>query len=306
MVGDHVAGLADYLRRRRPDLELTIRPLREIDSADLAWAQAYVGFRPPPGGRWGSVRWIHSIGAGVDALLAGGPLPADAILTRSSEDFGPAIGEWCLARALAVNQRLFELERAQAERHWPGRGSVDPVMLRGQRVVIIGTGLVGRGIARAFRGAGCRVDGLSRSGAPVEPFERIGIATDFAPMVSGAHWLILAAPLTAATRHFLNRDRLAQCGGAFLMNVGRGAVVDEAALSEALDRGWIRGAALDVFETEPLPPDSPLWSHPKVMIAPHNSGPSSVAATGDGFLECLAALEQGGRPRWLVEPRTGY
>ncbi len=122
----------------------------------------------------------------------------------------------------------------------------------------------------------------------------------------GADWLVLAAPLTAETRQFLSRERLAQCGGAYLMNVGRGAVLEEAALPGALEQGWIRGAALDVFATEPLPADSPLWNHPKVIVAPHNSGPSTVAATGDGFLECLAALERGESPRWVVDPRAGY
>jgi phosphoglycerate dehydrogenase-like enzyme len=306
MVGDHVAGMADYVRARRPDLEIRLRPLREIRPDDLAWSEAYVGFRPPPGGGWGAVRWIHSIGAGVDALLAGGPLPAGVILTRSSEDFGPAIAEWCLGRALAVNQHLFELERAQAERRWGLRGSTDPVLLRGQRVVILGTGLVGRGIARAFRAAGCRVDGLSRRGAAVEPFDAVSPAADFDRVMIGADWLILAVPLTADTCHFLDRERLARCGGAYLMNVGRGAVVEEQAIPAALDRGWISGAALDVFETEPLPADSPLWSHPKVIVAPHNSGPSTVAATGDGFLECLAAFERGDAPPWIVDPRAGY
>ncbi len=171
MVGDHVAGLSDFVRASRPKLEIRVRPLREIGADDLAWADTYVGFRPPPAADWGRVRWIHSIGAGVDALLAGPPIPAGVVLTRSSEDFGPAIGEWCVCRALAVNQRLFELEQAQAERRWGLRGTTDPTMLRGQRVVVLGTGLVGRGIARAFRALGCRVDGLSRGGAPVEPFE---------------------------------------------------------------------------------------------------------------------------------------
>jgi phosphoglycerate dehydrogenase-like enzyme len=88
--------------------------------------------------------------------------------------------------------------------------------------------------------------------------------------------------------------------------VGRGALIDEQALPEALERGWITGAALDVFETEPLPPDSPLWDHPKVIVSPHISGPSTVRATGDGFIECLSAVERGERSRWEVDPSRGY
>ncbi len=90
------------------------------------------------------------------------------------------------------------------------------------------------------------------------------------------------------------------------MNVGRGAVIDEGALPEALDRGYLRGAALDVFEREPLPPESPLWDHPLVMISPHLSGPSTLAATTAGFLESLAAIERGETPRLAVDPARGY
>lgn len=304
---DHVAGLRDYVAARRPDLALRVVPQRRITADDLAWAQVYVGFRRPPVEGWGGVRWIHSIGAGVDGFVFRRPLPEDVALTRSAEDFGPAIAEWCVARALAENQYLLPLAESQRRHRWGLEGGVrDPVLLAGQRVLVLGTGLVGRGIARRFRALGCRVDGLSRRGELVEPFERCAPAASFAAEVAGADWLVLAVPLTEDTWHFLNRERLARCGGAYLMNVGRGAVVEEAALPEALERGWIRGAALDVFETEPLPPESPLWDHPRVVISPHNSGPSTVSATGDGFLECLAAFERGERPPWMVSPATGY
>jgi glyoxylate/hydroxypyruvate reductase A len=90
------------------------------------------------------------------------------------------------------------------------------------------------------------------------------------------------------------------------MNVGRGAVVDETALPEALDQGWISGAALDVFEREPLDPTSPLWAHPQIIVSPHVSGPSTLAGTGDGFFECLQSIERGEPTRWIVDPTKGY
>jgi len=235
------------------------------------------------------------------------PPPDGVLLPKSPEDFGPAIGEWCLARALAVNQHLAELAEDQRAHRWsPREGPKDPDMLRAQRVVVAGTGAVGRGIARAFRPLGCRVEGLSRSGRAVGEFHRVESVTAFAAVVPGADWLILALPLTEATWHFIDRTRLSQCAGAYLMNVGRGALLEEAMLPEALDRGWIRGAALDVFEVEPLPPESPLWQRPEVMLSPHLSGPSTVAATGDGLLECLRSFERGQPCRWVVDPGVGY
>lgn len=304
IAGDHVAGFRDAIAARRPDLELRLKRVAEIGADDLSWADGFIGFRRPSTPDWGQVRWIHSIGAGVDGLVLGHPLPGHILLTKSSEDFGPAIGEWCLTRALAVNQHLTALQADQAARRWDR--DREPVMLRGQRVLIVGTGSVGRGIARAFGPLGALVSGLSRSGQPVAEFSQVGTVRQFADFIRGVDWLILALPNTADTRHFLDRGNLAQCGGAYLMNVGRGAVIDEAALPDALDKGWIRGAALDVFEREPLPVDSPLWSHPKVVVSPHLSGPSTVLATAEGFLACLAEVERGERPRFAVDPNRGY
>lgn len=295
--------LAAALRAGRPDLDIRSRPLDAVSAADLEWAETLVGFRKPAVPGWGNIRWIHSIGAGVDGILYGNELPEGVLLTRSSEDFGPAIGEYCVARALAVSQRLAELSEAQRRREWLG---VDPVRLAGTRAVVVGTGMVGQGIARCFAALGGVVDGLSRSGAPTPGFRSVRPFADFGPTVLGAKWLILALPRTPDTRLLVNRARLAECDGAYLINVGRGAVVEESALPEGIDRGWISGAALDVFEREPLPADSPLWTHPKVTISPHCSGPSTLDGMVEGFLDCLDAVGRGERPRWAVEHGRGY
>ena len=304
IVGDHLAEIRDLIAAARPDLTLRMKRLADIDAADLDWAQVYVGFRKPAVDGWGKIRWIHSIGAGVDGLVFRKPLPEGILLTKSGEDFGPAIAEWCVCRALAVNQRLADLAADQKNHVWDR--SKEPVVLRGQRVVILGTGAVGSGIARAFRALGCRVTGVSRTGAPRPDFDLVSKTTDFAAAVRGADWIIVALPLTEDSVGFLSSDRLAECDGAYLMNVGRGAVIDEAAIPAAIDHGWIRGAALDVFATEPLPADSALWNHPKVVVSSHISGPSTVQATANGFLDSLHSLERGEPPRTLVNPNSGY
>ncbi|HEX7024212.1 MAG TPA: NAD(P)-dependent oxidoreductase, partial [Gemmatimonadales bacterium] len=178
--------------------------------------------------------------------------------------------------------------------------------IRGTRALIVGTGTVGRGIARAFLGLGCLADGVSRSGSQREPFGSVHPILEFARAVRGARWLVLACPLTEETFHLLDRSRLSECGGAYLINVGRGALVDESALPEALDEGWIAGAALDVFEREPLPADSPLWARRDVTISPHISGLTTVPGAAAGFLEVLGDLEAGRTPRLEVEVGRGY
>jgi phosphoglycerate dehydrogenase-like enzyme len=170
----------------------------------------------------------------------------------------------------------------------------------------VGTGAVGRGIARAFLGAACIVEGVSRAGAPREPFCRVHSIGDFAQAVRGVRWLILACPLTEETYHLLDRNRLSLCAGAFLINVGRGRLVQEELLPLALDQGWLAGAALDVFETEPLPQASPLWARADVMVSPHISGLTTIPGAGDGFLASLEALEAGRRPELAVDPARGY
>ena len=113
-------------------------------------------------------------------------------------------------------------------------------------------------------------------------------------------------PELAAARGVVSRAVLARCRGAVLLNAGRGAAVEESAVPEALDQGWLRGAALDVFVTEPLPATSPLWRDPRVIISPHCSGPTMVEGAVQGFLECLTTLERGAWPRWVIDRAKGY
>jgi len=296
-------GLGDYLLARRPDLEVRARGLTEITAEDVGWAEVLVGFRAPGVGGWQQLRWIHCIGAGVDAFAFRTGLSEHTLLTRTAEDFGPQIGEYCLSRALAVTQRLRHLEAEQRAHRWKPK---HPEQIRGTRALIVGTGTVGRGIARAFLGVGCGVEGVSRSGAPRAPFGQVSAVSGFAEAIRGARWLVLACPLTEATFHFLGSARLAECSGAYLINVGRGPLVDQAVLPEALERGWLAGCALDVFEAEPLPADSPLWDRKEVTISPHISGLTTIPGAGDGFLACLAEVEAGRVPALAVDSRRGY
>jgi phosphoglycerate dehydrogenase-like enzyme len=304
LIGYNVhSDLAGYLHERRPDLEIRSKRFVEVTPDDMEWAEAYVGFRRPPVRDWGSVRWVHCVGAGVDAFLFRDPIPDDVLLTRADEPFGPQIAEWCLARALTETQHLFALYEAQREHRWAARHIST---LAGSRVLVVGTGEVGSAIARLFAAAGCSVDGVSRSATPGAPFGAMHPVSALPNVVGDARWIVLAMPLTEETYHTFDRALLERCRGAYLINVGRGALVEEAALPEALDRGWLRGAALDVFEVEPLPGDSPLWDRADVIVSPHVAGLTTTAGAGDGFLAALAELARGERPRFTVDRDRGY
>jgi phosphoglycerate dehydrogenase-like enzyme len=298
------ASLADALRRSRPDLVIRGNKYTELTIDDLNWGDTYIGFRRPPLASMGNIRWVHCTGAGVDSWLFPVELPRTILLTRTSESFGPMIAEWALARALAFSQQLLELAQHQQRREWKPR---DVGTLRGTSVVVVGTGNVGTHVGRLFRSVGCDVHGVSRSGSGDEAvFSTRSTVASLASLAATADWLIVTLPLTSETRGLIGREALQACQDAVLMNAGRGAVVDEALLPEALDKGWLRGVALDVFETEPLPAESPLWTDLRVMVSPHISGITTTEGAVTGFLDCLTAFERGETPKWIVDRERQY
>jgi phosphoglycerate dehydrogenase-like enzyme len=296
--------LAALLRARRSDLEVRGAPYTQVTSDDLAWADTYMGFRRPPLPSMGNVQWVHCTGAGVDSWLHPVELSRDILLTRTSESFGVYIAEWALSRALAVRQQILDLAECQRRHEWKPR---EIGYLRGSNAVVIGTGDIGSHVARLFKALGAEVHGVSRSGRG-DPtlFTSISTVAELPSLVPRADWLIVMIPLTSDTRGLVSRDIMSRCRGAVLINAGRGATVDESAIPEALDQGWLSAAALDVFATEPLPNGSALWSHPRVMISPHISGLTTNEGAIVGFLECLDEIEGGKTPARVVDRDREY
>lgn len=301
--GAHEAFVRAF-RSALPQVEFRGNAHTAISDEDLAWADAYVGFKRPPRPGMGNVRWVHCTGAGVDSWLYPAELPREILFTRTSEPFGWMIAEWALARALAFTQKLREVEANQARKEWRDPGIS---FLRGTRAVVVGTGDVGTHIARVFAALGCDVTGVSRTGrGDPSVFATTHTTAALPQLVRDTNWLVLALPLTTATRGLVDRATLFECRGAFLINAGRGAVVDEGSIPDALAAGWLSGAALDVFQVEPLPASSSLWTDARVMVSPHLSGPTTLDATVAGFVECLASLERGELPKWTVDRSREY
>ena len=299
----HLA-LANALRSARPALEFRGNKHTDIAAADLEWGDTYIGFKRPPLPSMGNIRWVHCTGAGVDSWLYPEELPRDILLTRTSEPFGLIIAEWALARALAFSQQLLDLAQCQRRREWTPRLTG---RLRGTTAVIVGTGNLGTHVGRLFAAMGCDVHGVSRRGhGDPSVFTTASDVSALEQMAARADWLILTLPLTSATRGMIGRRVLQACTGAVLINAGRGAVVDQDLIPEALDNGWLNGAALDVFEVEPLPLESPLWLDARVMISPHSSGPNTLEGEVSGFLECLEEIERGVQPTRTVDREREY
>jgi phosphoglycerate dehydrogenase-like enzyme len=252
----------------------------------------------------GNVRWVHCTGAGVDSWLYPTELSRDILLTRTSESFGTYIAEWALSRALAFRQQILDLAERQRGHEWAPR---EIGYVRGSRAVVVGTGDLGAHIGRLFRALGADVRGVSRTGrGDPAVFSSTSTVSELRSLVPAADWVIVTVPLTSETRGLIGRDVLSECRGAVLINAGRGAVVDEGLIPEALDKGWLSGAALDVFTVEPLPPDSPLWGDRRVMVSPHISGLTTTEGAISGFLECLGELERGRLPARTVNRDRQY
>ncbi|KPK74610.1 MAG: hypothetical protein AMJ79_13645 [Phycisphaerae bacterium SM23_30] len=295
--------VAEWLEGKRMGFEFRLREYKEVTVGDIGWADVYIAFYPPKGVSLAGVKWVHALGAGVDFFIFRQDWPKETLLTRTKGDFGNRIGEYCVARALAVTQNLVELWEAQWRHEWYRK---EAGLLRGSQVAIVGTGEVGRGIAAKFKALGCPVEGISISGKAVKPFDRVFGRDEIAEPLKKAEWIVLAVPLTEESYMMFNESLLENCRGAYLINIARGEVVDEDALVEALDSGRLWGAALDVFVEEPLPAESPLWEMPNVLISPHIAAITSAEEAGESFLACLAELQKGQRPKLAVDSEKGY
>lgn len=229
----------------------------------------------PPGSR---LRWVHSASAGVGGALYPEMLAWDGVLTNSAGIYAEPMADTVLAMLLHFARGLDLAAAAQARRAWdkaPFVGADTPVReLAGSTLGILGLGGIGRAVARRGLALGMRVAGMRRHPGPgPEGVEMLAGAGALEALLERSDFLVVATPLTPETRGMVGEAELARMRpGAVLVNVARGEVVDEEALARALAAGWLRGAGLDVFATEPLPPSSPLWGLPNALLTPHISG----------------------------------
>ncbi|HYM95717.1 MAG TPA: D-2-hydroxyacid dehydrogenase [Candidatus Sulfotelmatobacter sp.] len=253
------------------------------------------------------LRWVHVAAVGVDAILFPALVASDVILTNSRGVFDAAMGEYVLALMLAMAKDLPRTIQLQGERRWQHR---NPSTLRGAVVLVVGAGGVGTGVAQAAAANRTTVIGVGRQArAASGPFQRIAGVAELKSLVPEADWVVLATPLTGETRGLFSRELIwSMRPSARLINVARGDVLDEQALVEALEAGRIAGAALDVFKTEPLPADHPLWRMPNVIISPHMSVdvPEANQSLIDLFLQNLDRFQRGAPLLNVVDKHLGY
>jgi phosphoglycerate dehydrogenase-like enzyme len=252
-------------------------------------------------------RWVHIASAGVDRLLFPELTAGHTVVTNSRGVFERPIADYVLALVLCFAKDLHTTLRRQAERRWRHR---ETETVAGRTALVVGTGPIGREIGRRLAAFGLHVTGAGRTAATGDPDLGDIAGPDELPAALGsADYVVLAAPLTDATRGLIDATTLAAMRPtARLINVARGELVVESDLVAALRSGTIAGAALDVFDDEPLPPASPLWDLPNAIVSPHMSG--DLIGWRDQlvtlFVENLRRFVAGEPLRNVVDLSLGY
>jgi D-2-hydroxyacid dehydrogenase (NADP+) len=237
---------------------------------DLGAGDAVVSFGPRPGFR--NADWVHCIRAGYDEFPVAEYEAAGVALTNSTGIHGTTVGETVTGGMLTLARRLHVYRDAQRDARWHDEPYEAPFTLAGERLCVVGLGTLGRGIAERADALGMDVVGVRRSEESVPDVRRLYGPDDLHDAIDDARFVALATPLTDETRGLVGEAELrAMPEDAYLVNVARGAVVDEDALQRALAEDWLAGAMLDTFVEEPLPTDSPLWDHEDVLVTPHSA-----------------------------------
>ena len=258
-----------------------------------------------------SLKWIQNEGAGVDHLLTGRLRTNDVVVTNTGGVHAVPIAEHVLGLIFAFARQFPDLGRAQAKHQWwrPARGKI--FELQGQTLAVIGLGRIGLTLAQKAHGLGLRILGVRRNPKGELPsfVERVYPIDQINDALAQADHVAICLPLTPATHGLFDDTRFSQLrAGSYIYNIGRGGIIDQAALLRALESGRLAGAGLDVTSPEPLPAESPLWADPRIIITNHTSGDSSKNA--DRILEVvrdnIARSLRGDPLRNVVDKREGY
>jgi phosphoglycerate dehydrogenase-like enzyme len=256
------------------------------------------------------VQWVHTRSAGLDNILFPELVASPVPLTNGTGVFSPSLGEFALAAILFFAKDLRRMVRNQEAGLWE---QFDITEITGQTVGIVGYGDIGRAVATRVKPMGIRVLAVKRSGPllyNMDPLvERIYKPGDLAEMLPLCDYVVAAAPLTDETRGLIGEAAFAAMkSDAVVINVGRGPVIDEAAMVRALSSGRIKGAALDVFDEEPLPAGHPFYSLRNVLLSPHcaDHTPDWMDRAMQFFIDQFARFQKGEPLRNIVEKAKGY
>jgi len=278
VVGEQARRYADHFSELFP--EAIITPIIRWGDAPTSVTDAQAVWAPPSKVSLEMLkglprlRWLQGLAAGTDPILAHGPALSDIIVTSLSGVHAPQMSELALLLMMSLQRQFPAMLLNQKNNIW---NNWPQPILAGKTITIVGLGAIAMRVASVCKIFGMTVVGVSDGRRQAENFDNIVLRRELIASIGDTDFLLLLVPLTASTRALIGKDVLAALPSrAFVINLSRGAVIDEAALIAALQKGEIAGAGLDVFTQEPLPGSSPLWQMPNVIVTPHVGGFSDV------------------------------
>jgi phosphoglycerate dehydrogenase-like enzyme len=307
---------ADRLRHDFPQLEVVHLPnydrvMEEITDADIAISWSLRGEQIQAANK---LRWIHSTAAAVHQMMTPELRATRIVVTNARDVHGAVVAEHAIALAFALAKRIPQTVRYQEQNHWAQHDLWNdrprPRELNGATMTIVGLGAIGVPLARLAKSLGMRVVGVREH--PDRGIELADIIYGFEELeqaLTVGDFVVLAVPVTPKTRHLMNAERLARLKpDAYLINVGRGVLIDETALADALRAKSLGGVALDVTTEEPLPEDSPLWCLQNVLITPHIAGLTEKMWERhyEHYTRNLRRFLAGEPLLWVVDKEKGY
>jgi glyoxylate/hydroxypyruvate reductase len=301
-------GWDQIFRTLAPQHDIRLWPEHTGDPGEVAYACVW---KPPPGllADYKNLKAVFSLGAGVDDILTDPQVPDVPVIRVVDADLTMRMTEYVLLHVLTYHRHQWVYEQQQRVRMW--RDHEQPAA-NDVSVGVMGLGELGRAAAVALQRVGFRVHGWSRTQKLLPGIETFYGTTGLEPFLRRSEILVCLLPSTPATRGILNLDtfrRLKFNGalrGAYLINAARGDLQVDADIIVALEDGTLSGATLDVFPTEPLPVTSPLWTHPKVTVTPHNAAQSSPRAIVANILRQIERFEVGMPLDHIVDRNRGY
>ena len=283
-------------------------PDAAFDPAEIHYAAVW---KPAPGelAAFANLRVIFNLGAGVDALIADSSLPKVPLVRVAVSDLTARMTEYVVLHALMHHRQEPYLRACQREKRWQPKFQWPASAIS---VGVMGLGTLGSHAAAALRQLGFRVSGWSRSPKEIDGIDCFHGPAGLNAFLQRTDILVCLLPLTPDTRHILNRglfsklNRNSPMGAPVLINAGRGGLQNEADILDCLDDGTLGGASLDVYATEPLPADSRFWSHPKVVLTPHNAADTDPDEISKYVARQIERFEAGGALENVVDPARGY
>jgi glyoxylate/hydroxypyruvate reductase len=290
------------------DRRVLLLPASDFDPREVHYAAVW---KPKPGELAGfpNLRVIFNLGAGVDALMADSGLPGVPLVRVAVADLTARMTEYVVLHVLMHHRQELYLRASQREKRWEPKSQWPAGAIS---VGIMGLGTLGAHAAQALAHLGFRVAGWSRSERRIEGVDCFHGEAGLDAFLRRSNILVCLLPLTPGTRHILNRnlfaklDRTSPMGAPVLINAGRGGLQNEADILQCLNDGTLDAASLDVYATEPLPADSRFWTHPKVVLTPHNAADTDPDEISKYVARQIERFEAGGALDNVVDRKRGY